>query len=228
MTVYTLGSLTFYDSDIYSLGLQCAVIATGYVFVQPYFSDSLKKQAWLIMLLLSVVLAASSIIYGVYVEFNGGYIFENVFAENIYSRTVVTFFAACNITDLFIGAIYYPSFCDPLTTYVHHAFYISCCFAYIGYGQTLVFLLGFFVEIPTVLLNVGVVFPNLRTDLLYGVVFFFFRIIYHVIFLARVYPLDESGVSWKLIVVPLPAHVMWFYKWLQGYLKGKSKKGKSN
>jgi hypothetical protein len=215
---------TFYDTDLYSLILQCAVIGLLYASVQSSFRDSLKKQAWLVMLLLSAVLAASSIVYGVYVEFNGGYTVENVFAENKYSRAVVTFFAASNIMDLFIGLFCYPSYMDPFTTYFHHAFYISCCAAYIGSAQTFVFILGFFVEIPTVLLNVGVVLPKLRTDLPYGVIFFIFRIIYHIIFVYRIFLVDESGISWKMALIPFPAHVLWFYKWLQGYLNPKPKK----
>lgn len=221
MSTYSVWGLTYYDTDLYSLVLQCMFIAAYFFFLQPYVKDSLKKTAWLIMLLLSIVLAVASIIYGVYAEFHGGYTVENVFAENIYSRAVVTFFAACNITDILIGMFYYPTYCDPFTTYFHHAFYISCCAAYIGSGKTLIFILGFFVEIPTVLLNLGVVVPTLRTDLLYGVVFFSFRIVYHAIFAYRVFLIDDSGISWKLCLIPFPAHVLWFYKWLQGYMKPK-------
>lgn len=219
MSEYTFGGLTYFDSDVYSLLFQVAAISCFFISVQDKFKDSLKKQAWLIMLLLSIVLATSSIIYGLYVEFHGGYIVENVFSENIYSRAVVTFFAACNIADIIVGYFYYPSYCDPFTTYFHHFFYVSCCVVYIGYGQTLIFLLGFFVEIPTVLLNLGVVFPNMRTDLLYGIIFFIFRVVYHIIFTFRVAQIDESGFAWKLILVPFPAHILWFYKWLRGYMK---------
>lgn len=228
MTEYSFSGLTYYGSDLYSLVLQVVLVILWFISVQSYFKDSLKKQAWLIMFLLSIVLAMSSIIYGTYVEMNGGYVLESVFAENIYSRTVVTFFAACNIADILVGVYYYPSYCDPFTTYFHHFFYVSCCFVYIGNGQTLIFLLGFFVEIPTVLLNLGVVFPSLRTDLLYGVIFFIFRVFYHVIFTYRVAQIDVSGIAWKLILVPFPAHLLWFYKWFQGYLKKREGGGEIN
>lgn len=217
----------YHVTDLYVLLGECALVGIFYLAVQGKFSDSLKKQAWLIMFLLSLVLAASSIIYGVHVELNGGYTFENVFSENIYSRSIVTFFMACNIMDIIIGMVAYPSYMDPFTTYLHHAFYISTCVTYIGLGKTLVFLLGFFVEIPTAILNLGVVFPKMRMDLIYGIVFFICRIFYHIIFAYRVYLIDDSGLNWKLILIPFPAHVLWFYKWTIGYLKKSGGKQKS-
>jgi hypothetical protein len=126
--------------------------------------------------------------------------------------------------DLLLGILYYREYLYPLTTIVHHIFFICVSIGTIYIKSSDAFLGTFILEIPTLLLCIGTVWDNLRTDLIFGVLFFICRIVYHIYYIYRTYLVEamiegNNGLWWKILCCPLMLHFMWFSQWIKGALK---------
>ena len=115
-----------------------------------------------------------------------------------------------------------PSFIERLFIYlyihtgIHHIFYTGfLAHAYVK-GYTVSFGYTLLMESSSILLSGGRLWRPLRHDLLFGTLFFVFRIIYH------------GYLLWELYVVPNPRVIMWppvfgvwilHWYWFRGWLK---------
>ncbi|KAG0356718.1 hypothetical protein BG005_004330 [Podila minutissima] len=83
--------------------------------------------------------------------------------------------------DIVVGLIYYREKITFLSGYFHHALHLLMC-AIAFHCNTIdnlaIFLL---VEVPTSILALGFMFPHLRNDKLFGVLFFVIRIVIDVL-----------------------------------------------
>lgn len=76
---------------------------------------------------------------------------------------------------------------------VHHAFY-SCFLSHsLVKGYTISFAYTLLMESSSILLSGGRLFPFLRQDLLFGLLFFAFRIVYHTFMLWKVRPRPRAA-----------------------------------
>jgi hypothetical protein len=172
------------------------------------------------MLISSFVLSIVGTSIAIYAEINGLWTYEYMFADVWYARIVMIFFINCNILDLLLGYFYYREFLYPLTTIVHHIFFITVSILMVGWGYSRGFLFCFPLEIPTFLLALGTIWSFLRTDLAFGFLFFWCRIVYHAGLIYRIYSVEGFGGSaWKLCSPPLLLHLHWFSNWCQSAMK---------
>ena len=114
--------------------------------------------------------------------------------------------------DCVIGMVDYPG----KFSWTHHIFYLfNGIFALYYKGTSLAFLMSP-MEIPTLTFAIGTIFPNLRSNLLFGISLFLFRVLYEVI--AYIYLIATpdmpkmyiSSVFFPTIIL----HLNWIYKWL--------------
>lgn len=78
---------------------------------------------------------------------------------------------------------------------IHHLFYSGFLFHALVKGYTISFAYTLLMESSSILLSGGRLFPLLRQDMLFGVSFFAFRVVYHAWMLWKVRARCESGYS---------------------------------
>lgn len=221
--------LTFSLLDYQIFFFNCILITILFYIWRQYFINSRKAQAWMIMLLSSFILTLTGFYYAINAELNitTHWTLDYIYGDDLFSRTILIFFTCCNIMDLLLGIIYYSEFLYPLTTICHHIFFISIVIIFLGTHTTRGFLITFVFELPTFLLSIGTVWPNLRNDLAFGITFFMTRICFHILAIWRLASLGYDGLGWKVLCLPFVLHLHWFYKWIGSYITGGKKKKQS-
>eukprot|EP00043_Microstomoeca_roanoka_P022074 m.255991 g.255991 ORF g.255991 m.255991 type:complete len:251 (-) comp20679_c0_seq1:207-959(-) len=159
---------------------------------------------------------------------------NTTWSDDRISRFSNTFFGVFMLLDLFLGAIFYPKYLDPLSGWVHHTYYVLLIVHLLNGRATRVMMPGYSEEIPTLLLALGSIFPQLRNDLLFGLLFFVTRILFHIYYSAhliasyRVH--DHPAVLWTAItcMIAIAMHLYWFFGWSRNLYKylGKADKSK--
>ena len=202
------------------------------IFAKIIFKDDIKKMSWIISLFNSFILTIIGFIYlfvktPMYKNFfffgdNGRNLFHS--SDNVAVLTCI-WFGLANFFDLVFGLLFYAKYLDPLTAYVHHIVYIWLMItSTTGNGFFIhceVFCVGFVYvaieELPTFLLALGSVFPALRTDIGFGITFFFLRLVYHSYMLSYSILSKSDYIVTILYILTLTLHVFWFTTWMSKY-----------
>jgi hypothetical protein len=75
-------------------------------------------------------------------------------------------------------------------------------------------------EIPTFILAVGSLYPQRRSDGLFGLTFFITRICYHLLLFLLVWEIKDPRLPiWIIVAVTFCLHVYWFSLWVKGAVK---------
>ncbi|GJJ73743.1 hypothetical protein EMPS_06101 [Entomortierella parvispora] len=75
------------------------------------------------------------------------------------------------------------------------------------------------IEVSTIFLASGHIFPKLRSDFLFATSFFLSRIIYPVVLLPELFLNVDSRLCWKVGLMALMVHVHWFKKFVQQQIR---------
>ena len=108
--------------------------------------------------------------------------------------------------------------------FVEGWFHHSCYLGFFGWlrfsGWSVGIMTTLPLEIPTIILATGRVFPSLRQDVLFGVSFLLTRIVYHSFLLFRWYNMENPPATlWPYPAAILVLHVYWFRLWIMGQAK---------
>lgn len=80
-------------------------------------------------------------------------------------------------------------------------------------------------ESSSIFLSGGRLFPALRQDLLFGLLFFAFRVVYHAWMLYKIYTIPNPRViMWPPVLGVLVLHLYWFYGWIQSEQRRRKKR----
>jgi lysylphosphatidylglycerol synthetase-like protein (DUF2156 family) len=199
------------------------------------FADERRRLSWFISLLGSSSMTVLGSIYLVhlYPRYPGMFSMDlsmdsSLFlAADNFAAYVCLWFALINIFDLVLGAVFYRQYLDVLTALIHHPIFIwvmySCCTGRVpsfsaegavGPPYARLFLLMAIEEVPTFLLALGAVFPSCRSDLGFGLSFFFLRLVYHVYFFIYAVRISVPPVAIVLLVLTTLLHAFWFKNWV--------------
>ncbi|KAF9561108.1 hypothetical protein EC968_005849 [Mortierella alpina] len=130
------------------------------------------------------------------------------------------YFISYLLCDLLLGMIYYRTYLDPLSGWFHHLAYLAVVSSATSQRNvSTLFAIGTPIEVSTIFLASGHIFPHLRSDVLFAVSFFLSRIVYPVVLLPELYLNVESRLCWKVAVVALMVHIHWFHKFIQQQLR---------
>jgi hypothetical protein len=209
---------SFFVSDLWILVGFCLGIWLVFSTTEVHLS-SMKSKAWIIMLISSFGLSVFGTHAVMKASYHGLWSNEYIYSEDSLSRTILLFFIATNIMDLWLGMYHYPKFIDPLSTIAHHIFYIIFITTLLAYHYSTGFILCFFMEIPTFVLAVGSVWEPFRSDLLFGMSFILTRLVYNAWLAFTLATLSPEGLIWKICVLVLMLHCYWFQKWYETYGK---------
>lgn len=205
--------------DLYQFLCCCGLISYIFLLINPYVTTE-KQKAWIITTFASFILSCFGISAVYRAEAFNGWTFDNVYGgEDHISRLVLLFFGATNIIDLIIGIFYYPKQLDPFSTIAHHIFYISFISILISHHYSRGFVLCFLMEIPTFILGVGRLFKEYRSDILFGLTFFFTRLVYNVYLVIKLRNISSEGTIWKICLGVLCLHLYWFSNWAGSSIK---------
>lgn len=187
-----------------------------------------KRLAWLLSAFSSFITASLSL-SALYQLFEQAWVIENVlFADDRLSRFTATFFIAFLMLDLGFGMRYYPSQVQVLSGWVHHIFYLGVLAWALISHFTLGFCLFLPLEIPTFILAVGSLYPQRRSDWLFGLTFFITRICYHLLLFLLVREIKDPRLPlWVVVAVTFWLHMYWFVMWAKGWARRRRKLGKA-
>ncbi|KAF9295517.1 hypothetical protein BGZ74_010778 [Mortierella antarctica] len=142
---------------------------------------------------------------------------ENFPRESVTSSMSVGYFIAYCILDLILGGLHYPKYVDPLSGYFHHLIYMGLVMRLVSEEKISLFnVCGSPLELSTVFLSSGMIWPERRSDLWFPVTFFTSRILFVIAILHEVQfnmPIPYGGTS--VYALALMLHIYWFWKYFQ-------------
>lgn len=141
--------------------------------------------------------------------------------------------------------MYHPSEVTLLTGWIHHSVYVGIVQYTIERGWTNIFCLCALMEVcfhilsipsssyslkssqlPTLILGISFLYPRLRSNIAFAVVFFMTRIAFHIVmFVSYLIPYNRASVIGgsylpsAILAGVFPMHVMWFRGCVQGFVK---------
>jgi hypothetical protein len=138
----------------------------------------------------------------------------NTYVTDFIYNFSLTYFAS----DLIIGMQYYPETLNSniITSYVHHSAYLAL-FAYGKYyNLNHLYIFGLPYEIPTILLNLGYINPIYRNNMLFGILFFIFRVVHNIYLLYKTYMVYNDLFIFNVFTFIL--HCNWFMGYVKKYI----------
>ena len=192
--------ILFSFSALYSLG-----------YVMASLVDNIKQKSWVHTLCASVIQSMTFISAIIAVVWCGWPAIQMYQSTN-FSDTLIIFPLVKLGEDLYLMVHEYPF---ALIPWVHHVGYALSLWISYQYRITGSILLVHAMEIPTVFLAMGYVWPNQRRNYITYPLVFIFRIVYHGWLIWLFYQTrHDSPVPemWVIAAILWLIHVHWFYK----------------
>jgi betaine lipid synthase len=136
--------------------------------------------------------------------------------ERDISRYAAIFFIGYCVMDLVLGSIHYESLLTYDDGWTHHFLYIGVCAYLLHNGLTSLFAVALVEELPIVLLSMYEVRNKQKPSLLFGLLYFFTRIMFHTVLIYKAAAISNLIFAVGLNLLLL--HVREFQRWIRGYL----------
>ncbi|KAI7823496.1 hypothetical protein BX661DRAFT_145489 [Kickxella alabastrina] len=179
-----------------------------------------KQLSWVLTTTSCILLTACATPYFIPI-FLGGLDISIIIQSDPFSLGLLGFFVSYLFYDLLLGILYYQSSITLVNGYIHHTLYVAIAIFLAINGAAGIFCMFFYNEIPTIILALGSIRKEWRSDIWFVVVFFVTRIVLHVALGCKFYLYSEQRFVWKIILVVFPMHMYWFYGMLSQYVKNK-------
>jgi hypothetical protein len=224
---YTLSSWQLQQVFILFSIILSTILAVGYYFL----GHDRNRYGWLVSAVNSGVMSLVGFFYVLHVvrSFPGFYTYQATDLTLIHDQDNVcmiatTWFIVSNAFDLVAGHFLYPQCMDLVTGYIHHSVFIVVLLVGLegnGYffqcsPYVAAFANSLIEEVPTFFLALNGLFPNLNTDIPFGISFVLFRIIHHSFNLYYAFKLKSEIISRVMLAGTFIMHVQWFLTWFQG------------
>ncbi|KAF9121288.1 hypothetical protein BGW39_010650 [Mortierella sp. 14UC] len=146
---------------------------------------------------------------------------ENFPRESVWSSLLCGYFVAYCAADLVIGWIHYREHIDPASGYIHHLSYSWLIWQLGRHGQLSLFLIcGGLLEVSTIFLASGYIFPRLREDFWFPSTFIFVRILFVGLMLHETgFNIPTAPGAVGVYFLAFLMHVFWINKYFQGLMK---------
>ncbi|KAH0483289.1 MAG: uncharacterized protein KVP18_004776 [Porospora cf. gigantea A] len=187
----------------------------GAVLVALVRPNKMKQWAYILSAIVAsttTVMALPVSVYLVQAFIQSDKTYEEVFlARSTYTDFIVSFYILYLHLDMLGAALIYWDHMDPFVGWLHHIVYILICNNALYWNWTVGLAAMFVEEMPTALLSLGQVFPQMRTDVGFGVTFISTRIIYHISSLVMcIYVLHDVTYVWLVGILTMLLHFWWF------------------
>lgn len=205
--------------SIFNISPQTVLEFTIFAFaaMSLYFSIALstdrtqKSLSWILTLLSSIICSIGCIPL-FYHGYMNNWPIEDLYSNDALSRFLVSCFNYYLIVDTIFIYFFYPS----IGGYHHHIPYFLMFWVSLHYKCPGVFVCYMPMEVSTIFLAWGKIWPKCRMDMIFGVTFFLGRIVLHSYLSWRLWVTQNSSPIyglWVCSLVPLVTHVQWFVKW---------------
>ena len=183
-----------------------------------FYLKTPEKAAWIISSVNSFILSCVGIwkLYYIIFEAKGSISNEVMYSYDFVSLQACKLFVCSNVLDLVFGSLFYPKQMELLSGWIHHCVYCVIMYNILKDGASSLFAFLFVVEIPTFIKALGLIYTNLRSDILFGTTFFVFRIVFHVYYSYQLFVNDYQHIYWKISCLVLVIHSYWMYLWFLG------------
>jgi len=207
----------------YGITVACSLFLIAFYAVLRMMRPEIKTRAWILSLASSSTMSICGIIYTIrFFNHLNSFGFQNVenfvVSDDDFSRSICIFFKAFLVIDIIIGMIDYRSQVQILSGWLHHFFYAGFLSWILSSNISVGFALVTPLEFPTLFLSLGSVFPSLRTDMAFGLVFLVTRIIYHS-FVLWLFIGFQRVTLWPTILGLGILHWFWFFGWVKSMNK---------
>ena len=195
-----------------------------YSLMSPQFT-SVKQKSWIVTFLASAAMSTCSL------PFLRDFLSEQgdilaVRHRTLLAKAMCGSFQGFLLSDLVIGTAEYPRQLSPVLGWAHHIIYALILPFITTRGWSHVFSLCLSMEIPTCLLSASFLWPKLRNDALYVVLFFWTRIALHAaLLLESVLPRGRHGAMGGsftpacLFLAAFIMHAQWFLSSAKGAIR---------
>ena len=202
--------------------------------VYTYLSDFIlehKRRAWIITSVSSILMSLCSLPYITEFLYMGLEV-SAIRRRPLLSTMICGSFQGFLLSDLIIGSREYPQFLGAISGWAHHLLY-SLIMPYVVYrGWAHFFCICLVMELPTSLLSISHLYPKLRHDILTATVFFFTRILLHLLLIflsvspkSRDKVVGGSYIPAFLLISAFLMHALWFFSSVKG-IRRRNKAGK--
>ncbi|KAF9550975.1 hypothetical protein EC957_010742 [Mortierella hygrophila] len=137
--------------------------------------------------------------------------------DNEGTIALVIFFMAYLLMDIILGLLYYQEQVTLLAGWLHHTAYIGITYYAVTQGETFTYAMFFPMEVPTIVVGVGCLDKSLRRDMLYGLSFIIFRILFDISLTHEVIWNREREMTTTLKTILIFKSLM-NLKFLQGWI----------
>jgi hypothetical protein len=176
---------TVSPSDAITAALSAAAVLAWFAFGsrvvlrQPWARGDSRARSWLIQGLVAAVMGPASLPFVVDAlrSDDAGFL-AMTHQDTPFSRALTIFFTVATALDLVVGVVAYPQHVEIVSGYLHHGVFILVSIFPLTTRTCGAFLAHTIIELPTLVLALGIVVPALRADLLFGASFFLLRIVY--------------------------------------------------
>ena len=184
-----------------------------------------KKCAWILSLFVSIVSTAFCPFYLYHRYVWKGWTPEAILESDGLSAAMCLFFSTFLVVDTVIGMYEYRSQFGLLSGWIHHAFYFYWIVDCYCRGYTRLFGYALCMESSSIFLSgeglhrAGVLpFRWIHNDMIFGILFFTFRIVYHFQLLWDVFWIPNPRVIvYHWLFATFCLHGYWGYKWIRRY-----------
>lgn len=211
MSAFTAENVSFSHEDFVILCLNMFACACVYYTLRMI---KLPDHSWYLTLYSSGVTSFIGLYLLFHVWHDG--LAATISNERDISRYAAIFFIGYCIMDLVIGSIHYESLLTYDDGWTHHFLYIGVCSYLLHNGLTSLFAVALVEELPIVLLSMYEVRNKQKPSLLFGLLYFFTRIMFHTALIYKAAAI--SNVIFAVGLNLLLLHVREFQRWVRGYL----------
>ncbi|KAI8077950.1 uncharacterized protein B0P05DRAFT_543471 [Gilbertella persicaria] len=173
-----------------------------------------KQTSWILTLWSSLVCTVVSIPF-VIQFFNADLDMQLLGIDNSFHTGFVCFFITYLMLDLTLGSIYYRERITLMTGWVHHMFYMALLSYFLRLQVSSLFTVSSILELPTLILAIGSIVHEWRSDLLFGSSFFLLRLVAHAWMTVNLKRHHRIEFMWIVALIIYPLHIYWFYGIIQ-------------
>ncbi|CAK5274067.1 unnamed protein product [Mycena citricolor] len=196
-------------------------LCAAYLLLSP-FCRNVRQASWIVTTIAAAVVTAFSLPF-VWDYLGGKGSVNALLPRTALAVGVNRFFQGYLSSDLFLGVLCYRSEVSFLTGWLHHTIYLFITQLAIRADWAHLFCFAAFMEFPTVILGVGSLVPQMRSNILFAATFFVTRIVFHSVLICTFampqYRPSGSLVPSGILVSVLPLHLLWFSGCIQGFLR---------
>ncbi|KAI9315637.1 hypothetical protein BX666DRAFT_2028533 [Dichotomocladium elegans] len=201
------------QQPIVGISFFSSVVGLGAFFfgcVHAGWAKTEKQISWLLTFASSLVCTLISIPC-CYQFWQSRWDMDLLSTESNWHTASVCFFVAYLVLDLTLGCVYYRRRITVVTGWLHHTLYIGILLWFLRHRIASFFCMAAILELPTLILAIGSLDKQWRSDLLFASVFFILRLILHASMIRELKRYHRVETLWLVAVVVFPLHVYWFY-----------------